>query len=72
MNVFLQQGYLYGFTLMQVAGAGHVSRLYINEEKSTKSSRVGPSANDSAVSSATTSFGGNDGQSSVASSEADK
>jgi hypothetical protein len=63
---------LYAFAIMQCAGAGHASRLYISEEKQTKSSRVGPSANDFVVSSATTSIGGNDGQSSVASSEVDK
>jgi hypothetical protein len=57
---------------MQMGGANHPSRLYISEEKPTKSSRVGPSANDFVVSSATTSFGGNDGQSSVVSSEVDK
>jgi hypothetical protein len=57
---------------MQVAGGGHPSRLYMNEENQSKSSRVGPSPNDYVMSSATTSVGGNDGQSSVASSEVGK
>jgi hypothetical protein len=58
--------------VIQVAGPAHPSRLYMSEEKQNKSSRVGPSTNDVIVSSATTSVGGNDGQSSVASSEVDK